>query len=227
MIDPYWSPQIIAKIEKPQAIEDIDAIIALVTGGIMVARGDLGVEASLENLPLFQKMLIRKANLAEKIVITATQMLESMIEAPTPTRAEVSDVANSVFDGTDAVMLSAESASGKYPIESVEMMSKICVSAESGDKFMHPHPVVNWTFQDNVNGHVSLAHPIADSAVSAAVEVFEFDIVKRQGYSYSFPKGQHASLFIQKTPCSANYSFYVHQRRLSRISASLWSYCSL
>eukprot|EP00471_Norrisiella_sphaerica_P008768 CAMPEP_0184494640 /NCGR_PEP_ID=MMETSP0113_2-20130426/29248_1 /TAXON_ID=91329 /ORGANISM="Norrisiella sphaerica, Strain BC52" /LENGTH=557 /DNA_ID=CAMNT_0026880481 /DNA_START=158 /DNA_END=1828 /DNA_ORIENTATION=+ len=122
-------PKIICKIEKPQAIECIDSILE-VTDGIMVARGDLGVECSLPKLPGYQKLLIHKANLSGKIVITATQMLESMITNAAPTRAEVSDVANACYDGTDAVMLSGESAVGKFPIEAVTMMSEICLEAE-------------------------------------------------------------------------------------------------
>ncbi len=120
---------LIAKFELPSAIKNLDRILE-VTDGVMVARGDLGVETSPAFVPVIQKEIIQAANRKNKLVITATQMLDSMIENPRPTRAEASDVANAIFDGTDAIMLSGESASGKYPIESVRMMHAIAIEAE-------------------------------------------------------------------------------------------------
>ncbi len=121
---------VIAKLEKPEAIENLEAILT-VADGVMVARGDLGVEMSPEKVPVVQKTIITKAREFRRPVITATQMLESMTENPRPTRAEASDVANAIFDGSDAVMLSAETATGKYPLEAVGMMARIIQEAES------------------------------------------------------------------------------------------------
>jgi pyruvate kinase len=124
------SVPVIAKLEKPEAIENLDSILA-VTDGVMVARGDLGVEMSPEKVPVVQKHIIARACEARLPVITATQMLESMTHNPRPTRAEASDVANAVFDGSDALMLSAETASGAYPVETVQMMDRIIREAEA------------------------------------------------------------------------------------------------
>ncbi len=120
---------VIAKIEKPGAVKRVEAIFAA-SGGVMIARGDLGIEMGVEKIPAVQKDLIEKANQLSIPVITATQMLESMIEHPYPTRAEASDIANAVFDGTDAVMLSGETAVGKYPVEAVRIMADIIVESE-------------------------------------------------------------------------------------------------
>jgi pyruvate kinase len=120
---------IIAKIEKPEAWQNLDAILEE-TDGVMVARGDLGVEMALERVPFVQKSIIERARKHGKFVITATQMLESMISAAVPTRAEVSDVANAIYDGTDAVMLSGETSKGKYPVEAASMMGRIAMEAE-------------------------------------------------------------------------------------------------
>ncbi|MBX2969599.1 MAG: pyruvate kinase [Cyclobacteriaceae bacterium] len=128
--------RIVAKIEKPEALSNIDEIIAA-TDAVMVARGDLGVEIWLEEVPMVQKMLVEKCNAAAKPVIVATQMMESMIENPRPTRAETNDVANAVMDGADAVMLSAETAAGKYPIEVVRSMVRTIASVEKNDKLYY------------------------------------------------------------------------------------------
>jgi len=125
--------KIVAKIETPQAIENIDQIIKL-TDAIMVARGDLAIEVPFEKVPLYQKMMVKKSNKAKKFIIIATQMMESMISSPVPTRAEVSDVANAIIDGTDAVMLSEETTLGKFPVEAVMAMTRIAEEVEKSLK---------------------------------------------------------------------------------------------
>jgi len=166
-----WRPFIISKIETPGALENIAGIIEA-TDGIMVARGDLAVEVGLTRVPAAQKALIKATNLAGKPVITATQMLESMISAPVPTRAEVSDVSNAVFDGTDAVMLSGEAAVGQYPVLAVKTMAQVAKAADR-HRFKKDIPPAD----ENVGmpmGHntrdvpESYRHAIADATVSAA-----------------------------------------------------------
>jgi pyruvate kinase len=163
---------IMSKIEKPAAVKAFDAILA-VSDGIMVARGDLGVELPVYTVPPIQKRLVRAARAAAKPVIVATQMLESMIESPMPTRAEVSDVATAIYEGADAVMLSAESAAGKFPIEAVTTMDNVAVSVESDPNYRGiieaSRSVTRVTVADSI---VGAARDIAESANIKAIVVF-------------------------------------------------------
>ena len=126
-----WKPRVVSKIEKPEAVENIDKIIA-VSDGIMVARGDLGVEMPMEQVPVIQKRIVKKCIEASKPVIIATQMMESMIVSPVPTRAELNDIANAVMDGADAVMLSAETSVGAYPVNAISYMRRTIMEVETG-----------------------------------------------------------------------------------------------
>jgi pyruvate kinase len=166
-------PQMIAKIERCEAIPALDQILKA-SDGIMVARGDLAVEVGNAAVPALQKRMIKRAHEMDRVVITATQMMESMIVNPVPTRAEVSDVANAVLDGTDAVMLSAETAAGKYPVETVEMMASICVEAENAEEIALDADFTNKRFdridQSIAMGALFTAYHLGCKAILALTE---------------------------------------------------------
>ncbi|MGC2694555.1 MAG: pyruvate kinase [Candidatus Angelobacter sp.] len=185
---------VIAKLEKPQAIdpENLEEILD-VADGVMVARGDLGVEMPAEKVPIIQKHVIRRAADWRKPVITATQMLESMIENPRPTRAEASDVANAILDGTDAVMLSAETASGKYPRETVAMMAKIVLEAESAKE----EPAQ----RRRQHRHLSISETICESVAHAAQDL------EMKAIAVFTETGTTARLISKYRPKSPVYAF--------------------
>jgi pyruvate kinase len=166
-------PALIAKIERTEAIPALEAILRT-SDGIMVARGDLAVEVGAAAVPALQKRMIKMAREMDRVVITATQMMESMIVNPVPTRAEVSDVANAVLDGSDAVMLSAETAAGKYPVETIEMMAAVCIEAENAEEIALDASFTNKTFgridQSIAMGALFTAYHLGCKAILALTE---------------------------------------------------------
>jgi len=198
---------VIAKIEKREAVDNLDEILEI-ADGIMVARGDLGAELRIEQVPTFQKRIIAKAIRANKPVITATQMLETMQDNPVPSRAEVSDVANAIFDGTDAIMLSGETATGKYPIEAVKMMTRIAVEAEST-------PFMKYNIEHEPSREELITHAAAQSAVNVLHEVDGKAIIS---FSVS---GKTSKLISKQRPCKPVYAFTPCVKAYNRM-AMLW-----
>jgi pyruvate kinase len=200
------SVPIVTKVEKPQALEVIDEIIE-VSDAIMVARGDLGVEMPTEEVPAIQKQLIAKCNRAGKPVITATQMLESMINNPRPTRAEASDVANAVLDGSDAVMLSAESASGKYPLEAVATMKRIIHATEQARVKIAP-----LAFRRAPAGTLAVHEGIAIAACTLA------DQVNARAIASVTLTGSMAQQIAKYRPSKPIYAVSQHEGVLRRLT---------
>ena len=201
------APMLIAKLERPEAIENLEAILGVVDG-VMVARGDLGVEMPPERVPVLQKHIIRRASARAKLVITATQMLETMITNPLPTRAEASDIANAIFDGTDAVMLSAETASGQYPVESVKMMARIVAEAESHFTEWGTELEPGGLGESDAVSMSWAAHELADDRDVAAVAVFT-------------SQGSTAWLMSKVRPAKPILAFTPHLRTYLKL-AFLW-----
>ncbi len=195
---------VIAKIEKPEAVDNIDEILKI-ADAVMVARGDLGVELNPEMVPKIQKQIIYKAILANKPVITATQMLETMTENPIPTRAEASDVANAIYDGTDAVMLSGETALGKYPDKAVKMMARIAAETESS-------PFMKYNIQYEKGRQDLVTRAVAQSCVNILSEVNAKAIVT---FSIS---GKTSKLISKQRPSSPIYAFSPSKKINNRLS---------
>lgn len=198
--------QIIAKVETPQAVENIDEIIEL-SDGIMVARGDLAIEVPAQEVPLIQKMIIQKCNQAGKPVITATQMLESMISSPVPTRAEVSDIANAIIDGTDAIMLSEETTLGEYPVEAVSMMNSVALHTEAE------------SYTDNSDLDVFMA----ESDVARAITNGAIQIADEIGAEYIVcitDKGYTARLIARYKPYQNIIAYTPRQKTANQLQLS-------
>ncbi|NOX20658.1 MAG: pyruvate kinase [Nitrospirae bacterium] len=202
---------VIAKIERPEALNDISEIIR-VSDGIMVARGDLGVEIPPEEVPIIQKDLVRMANEEGKVVIIATQMLESMREHTRPTRAEATDVANAVFDGADALMLSAETSTGQYPVEAVRMMKRIIRSAEK--RYL--------TYEQLSHLHISRVRPesrisfaVADAAVRAAQDLKAKCIV-------AFTRSGYTALLVSKCRPRVPIVAFTPEEKVMRLMSLYW-----
>ncbi len=206
VLEEFGDPQvqIIAKIENRQGYENLESILQA-ADGIMVARGDLGVEMPIEEIPVAQKVMIRQSNQAAKPVITATQMLESMVRNPIPTRAETTDVANAIFDGTDAVMLSAESAAGKYPVESVRMLASIArVTEETLSKQL--------PLRFPEQGHDSVTFAVSEATVETAHKLGAAAIITPTTSGYTARK---IAMFRPSCPI---YAATTHERVRRRLS---------
>jgi pyruvate kinase len=203
------SVPIVAKLEKPQAIEHLEEILE-VANGVMIARGDLGVELPPERVPIIQKLVIQRASVWRKPVITATQMLESMIEDPRPTRAEASDVANAIFDGTDAVMLSGETAKGRYPRETVAMMVRIILEAEASISQLPLPPRRRREMH-----RYSVAETICDSIAHAAEDL------PMRAIAVFTESGNTARMLSKHRPKACIYAFSPKPEVCNRMNA-LW-----
>jgi len=199
---------IIAKLERPEALEHLGEILNS-ADGVMVARGDLGVEMPPEEVPIVQKRIIAEANRKFVPVITATQMLESMMESPRPTRAEASDVANAILDGTDAVMLSGETAVGKYPVEAVTMMQRIICAAE--EELFRRHPI----YEGRAEGELTIAHAVSDAACLAASDVNAKAIVV-------FTQSGFTALLVSKRRPKAPIIAFTPEEKVQRRTNLLW-----